>query len=261
VRAVSVHRDAIVVTSLLWQTTATAVRVGDEAMLIDSPYFPDELELLPAVLGQAGFTPTALLATHGDFDHVLGRLAFPELSLGVAESTALRLRENPGEVQRELRSEDAEHYVQRPRPLSLGQVQSLPVPGKLEVGDSELELHPAVGHTADGMAIFSPKHGLLLCGDYLSPVEIPMISPGGSLTGYRETLTRLAPLLGRAETILAGHGTPLTPSAAMSILEEDVAYLAALERGDDRPTLPKHRDTNAQRKIHAANRGRLKQAA
>ncbi|MEJ7789770.1 MAG: MBL fold metallo-hydrolase, partial [Thermoleophilaceae bacterium] len=84
-RAVSVHRDAIVVTSLLWQTTATAVRVGDEAMLIDSPYFPDELELLPAVLGQAGFTPTALLATHGDFDHVLGRLAFPELSLGVAE--------------------------------------------------------------------------------------------------------------------------------------------------------------------------------
>ena len=40
-RAVSVHPDAIVVTSLLWQTTATAIRAGEEAMLVDSPYFPE----------------------------------------------------------------------------------------------------------------------------------------------------------------------------------------------------------------------------
>ena len=63
-RAVAVHRDALVVTSRLWQTTATAVRSGGEAMLIDSPYFPDELELLPVLLEQAGFTPAGLLATH-----------------------------------------------------------------------------------------------------------------------------------------------------------------------------------------------------
>lgn len=256
-RAVSVHRDAIVVTSLMCQTTATAIRDGEEAMLIDSPYFPDELELLPAVLEQAGFTPTALLATHADFDHVLGRLAFPDLALGVCESTALRLQENPGEAQRHMRSEDAAQYVQRPRPLSLGQVQSLPVPGRLEVGESELELHPAEGHTADGMAIFSPPHGLLLCGDYLSPVEIPMISPGGSLSGYRETLARLAPLVERSETIVPGHGTPLPASAALTILEEDVAYLDVLERGHERPGLPDHRDTPAQREIHAANLAEL----
>ncbi len=94
-RAVSVHEDAVVVTSLYWQTTATAIRAGDEAMLVDSPYFPDELELLPTVLAQSGFEPAALLATHGDFDHLLGRMAFPELSLGVAESTMLAL---PGEA-------------------------------------------------------------------------------------------------------------------------------------------------------------------
>jgi len=93
VRAVSVDPEAIVVTSLLWRTTATAIRAGEEAMLIDSPYFPDELELLASVLGQSGFEPSALLATHGDFDHLLGRLAFPELALGVAQETALRLRE------------------------------------------------------------------------------------------------------------------------------------------------------------------------
>jgi hypothetical protein len=39
-RAVSVHRDALVLTSLLWQTNAVALRAAGEAMLIDSPYFP-----------------------------------------------------------------------------------------------------------------------------------------------------------------------------------------------------------------------------
>jgi glyoxylase-like metal-dependent hydrolase (beta-lactamase superfamily II) len=175
-RAVSVHEDAIVVTSLIWQTNAIALRAGDEAMLIDSPVFPDELELLPTVLAQSGFEPAALLATHGDWDHLLGRLAFPDLALGVAESTAARLRANPGDAQRRLRESDAEHYLTRPRPLSLGAVEALPVPGKLGVGDQELELHAADGHSPDGMAVHAPWLGLVACGDYLSDVEIPLIA-------------------------------------------------------------------------------------
>lgn len=252
-RAVSVHGDAIVVTSLLWQTTATAIRAGDETMLIDSPYFPDELELLPGVLGQSGFEPSALLATHGDFDHLLGRLAFPGLSLGVAESTMRRIRERPGEAQRELRDADAEHYVARARPLSLGQVEALPVPGHLGVGDMELELHPAEGHTPDGMAVWAPWLAVLCSGDYLSDVEIPLLAPGGSLGAYRATLARLAPLVEQADTVVPGHGSPQSRDAALRLLDEDSAYLDALERGDERPTLPAGRDSTRQRAIHTAN--------
>lgn len=264
-RAVSVHGDAIVVTSLLWQTTATAIRAGDETMLIDSPYFPDELELLPGVLGQSGFEPSALLATHGDFDHLLGRLAFPGLSLGVAESTMRRIRERPGEAQRELRDADAEHYVARARPLSLGRVEALPVPGHLGVGDCELELHPAEGHTPDGMAVWAPWLAVLCSGDYLSDVEIPLIAPGragadggpapsgGSLDAYRATLARLAPLVEQADTVVPGHGAPQPRDAALRLLDEDSAYLDALERGDERPTLPAGRDSTRQRAIHTAN--------
>jgi len=253
VRAVSVHSDAIVVTSLLWQTNATAIRAGGEAMLIDSPYFPDELELLGGVLGQAGFEPNALLATHGDFDHVLGRLAFPDLALGVAESTMRRIRERPGEAQRELRDADAANYVARARPLSLGQVQALPVPGQLELGDQELQLVTAEGHTPDGMAVWAQWMGLLCSGDYLCGVEIPMIDPGGSIADYRNTLARLAPLVEQAETVVPGHGPPAPRDAALRLLDEDLAYLDALERGDERPTLPDGRDTARQRAIHAAN--------
>src|SRR5215210_5810407 len=165
----------------MWQTTAVALRTGGECMLVDSPYFPDELDALPELLSQSGFEPDGLLATHGDFDHLLGRSAFPRLALGLAESTALRLHAEPGGAQRELRRQDQELYVERPRPLSLGELQPLPVPGKLELGATELELHPAEGHVQDGMAIFAPELRLLVCGDYLSPVEIPSISPGGSL--------------------------------------------------------------------------------
>lgn len=252
-RAVSVHRDAVVVTSLLWQTTATAIRSGDEAMLVDSPYFPDELELLPTMLRQAGFEIDALLATHADYDHLLGRMAFPEASLGVGEDTMLRLRAEPGAAQRALRDADADQYVSRPRPLALGQVQALPVPGHLEIGSEECELHPAEGHTADGTAVLAPFAGLLVCGDYLSDVEIPMVSEGGSVGAYRATLARLAPLVERSDTIVPGHGSPHDRETALRILDEDVDYLDALERGDERPALPVGRDTARQRAIHAEN--------
>ena len=39
-RAVSISRDALVVTSGFWQTNAIALRAGEEAVLIDSPYLP-----------------------------------------------------------------------------------------------------------------------------------------------------------------------------------------------------------------------------
>jgi glyoxylase-like metal-dependent hydrolase (beta-lactamase superfamily II) len=255
VRVVSVHRDALVLTSRLWQTNATALRAGGEALLIDSPYFPDELEALPALLGQAGFEPDALVATHADFDHLLGRLALPGLALGLGQSSLERLHRDPGAAQRALRDSDAELYVERAAPLALGQVQSLPVPGKLDLGDDELELHPADGHTSDGTAVLAPECGVLCPGDYLSDVEIPTVSTGGSLDAYRATLARLAPLVDRADTVVPGHGSPLDRDAALRILEDDGEYLDALEAGEERPSLPAGRDSSHQRELHRRNLG------
>jgi glyoxylase-like metal-dependent hydrolase (beta-lactamase superfamily II) len=253
VQALGVHQDVIVFVSRFWQTTATAVRSGDEAFLIDSPVLPDELDALPAVLEQAGFAVKGLLTTHADWDHLLGRYAFAEAPLGCGESTAARLGAEPGAAQRELRDFDEEWYVERPGPLSLSALQALPVPGKCEIGDQNLELHATGGHTADGTAFFAPWAGALVVGDHLSPVEIPWISAGGSREAYLETLARLRPLVERAETVIPGHGRPQRRDAALGLLEEDAAYVEALgDRGADAP-LPASRDTKAQRKIHAEN--------
>jgi glyoxylase-like metal-dependent hydrolase (beta-lactamase superfamily II) len=192
VRALALGSDAIVFVSSYWQTTCTAIRAGDEGFLIDSVIYPEELEALPGVLDQAGFPVSGLLATHGDWDHLLGREAFPTASLGCGESTAQRLTAEPGAAQRELREFDEESYVAGRRPLSLAAYQALPVPGKLALGPKhELEVHPAEGHTVDGVAYLMPWMGVLVCGDYLSPVEIPWISDGGSVTAYLATLERL----------------------------------------------------------------------
>ena len=75
----------------------------------------------------------------------------------------------------------------------------------------------------------------------------------GSLTDYRATLARLAPLVEAAETVVPGHGPPHDRETALRLLEEDVDYLDALERGEQQ--LPEGRDTKAQREIHAENVG------
>jgi glyoxylase-like metal-dependent hydrolase (beta-lactamase superfamily II) len=258
VRVLAAHRDVIVFISHVWQTTCTAVRAGDEGLVIDSPVYPDELAALPEILSQSGFAVSGLLATHGDWDHLLCRIAFPDASLGCAESTAARLRAEVGSAQRALRSFDEEHYVERPERLALGGLQELPVPGRLELGSAnELELHRADGHTSDGMAIWLPWTRVLISGDYLSPVEIPMISPGGSAETYLETLARLRPLVEGAETVVPGHGTPRSGHEALTLLDQDTAYVRALmEQGAQAP-LPPGRRGEAQRRIHRENTERL----
>src|SRR3954449_1043120 len=94
-QVVALHPGVIVARSAFWQTTCTVLHHGDETFVVDSPLYPDELDALPGLLASAGWSLSGLLVTHGDFDHVLGRLAFPEASVGVSEATAAWLRAEP----------------------------------------------------------------------------------------------------------------------------------------------------------------------
>jgi glyoxylase-like metal-dependent hydrolase (beta-lactamase superfamily II) len=282
-RAVSLHGDVIVVTSRLLHANCTIIRgsftdasaaesVGEspgplrvippgassrpaaETFVLDSPILPDELDLLASLLAQAGFPePSGLLATHADWDHLLGPLAFPGTPLGCAESSAARLAAEPGAAQRSLREFDEGLYISRERPLALGAPQALPVPGHLGVGDRELELHLAEGHTGDGMAVWVPWARVLAVGDYLSAIEIPLLGDGASVEAYLQTLQRLGPLVERAEHVVPGHGPVIGSGRALEVLEEDLAYLLALAREGAAAELPPGRRSREQRRLHAAN--------
>jgi glyoxylase-like metal-dependent hydrolase (beta-lactamase superfamily II) len=250
-QVVALDPGVIVARSVKWQTTCTILHQGEETFVVDSPVFPDELDALPGILGQAGWALSGLLATHGDWDHLLARLVFPDASLGVAETTAARLRAEPGDAARKLRANDDDDYVSRERPLSLGQVQALPVPGRIGLGEGELEVLPAEGHTKDGMAIWAPFARVLCVGDYLSPVEIPWLSESGSRSAYLATLRRLAPYVEQADWVVPGHGQPLDGGRAAAILREDLAYMEALPAAD--APLPLARRGPTMQKIHRDN--------
>jgi glyoxylase-like metal-dependent hydrolase (beta-lactamase superfamily II) len=259
VRAVSLHPDVLVVTSAVLQVNCVVVRGGEETFVIDSPVLPDELDALPTLLEQARFpAPSGLLSTHGDWDHLLGRLAFPGVALGCAESTAARLAASPGEAQRQLRAFDEELLIERPRPLALGSVQALPVPGRCEIGDRELELHETAGHTADGMAVAIGWADLLVVGDYLSPVEIPSLEAGdgSDIDHYLATLARLSLLVGAVERVVPGHGPVIDGERARTLLAEDRAYLQSLREHGGRAELPPRRGGAANRRTHARNAAR-----
>jgi glyoxylase-like metal-dependent hydrolase (beta-lactamase superfamily II) len=267
VRALALHPDVLVVTSAVLHVNCVLVRGAvetgapsadgpgsAESFAIDSPVLPDELDALAALLEQAQFpTPSGLLATHGDWDHLLGRLAFPGVALGCAESTAERLAAEPGAAQRELRAFDEELLIARPRPLALGSVQALPVPGRCEIGDRELELHPAAGHTQDGLAVLIGWAGVLVAGDYLSTLEIPTLNDGGDLDAYLATLERLQELLERVEHVVPGHGPVLDRVRALEILQQDLQYLLALQQRGSEAELPSGRRSAAQRHAHEQN--------
>jgi glyoxylase-like metal-dependent hydrolase (beta-lactamase superfamily II) len=107
------------------------------------------------------------------------------------------------------------------------------------------------------MALWIPWASVLVVGDYVSPVEIPWISEGGSASAYLATLARLEPLIERAEHVVPGHGTVLDAERALAILREDRAYLTALVEAGADAKLPLTRRTGAQKKIHAENVARV----
>jgi glyoxylase-like metal-dependent hydrolase (beta-lactamase superfamily II) len=288
VRVLALHPDALVATSAIWQTNCVVVRGpiaphdsgalggeaatggagegGYETFVVDSPVLPDELDALPTLLEQAQFpAPSGLLATHGDWDHLLGPLVFGGVALGCAQSTAERMRATPGAAQRELRAFDERHLIERPRPLALGAVQTLPVPGRCGLGERELELHPTEGHTTDGMALWVPWARVLIAGDYLSSVEIPTLGDtstiaagtGNPLEAYLATLERLRPLVEGAKHVVPGHGPVLDSARALAVLEEDLAYLDALCAHGAGARLPPGRHTAFQRGVHLENATRV----
>ena len=80
-----------------------------------------------------------------------------------------------------------------------------------------------------------------------------MIAPGGSLEAYRGD-ARPPGAAGRGGAVVVpGHGSPHPRDTALRILDEDVAYLDALERATRGRACPRARDTPRQREIHRDN--------
>ena len=78
--------------------------------------------------------------------------------------------------------------------------------------------------------------GVLLCGDYLSPCEIPFVEDAPR---YRATLLRLLELLAQTGCdVIPGHGPRLDAAGATALARADLGYVdrlidAVAERRDE----------------------------
>jgi glyoxylase-like metal-dependent hydrolase (beta-lactamase superfamily II) len=164
-----------------------------------------------------------VLITHGDWDHVCGIGAFPDAVVTMGEETAAKV-EDGSRVQSIQRAAEAYGFATAGAPRV---DETFTRGAAVALGEFVVETFPLVGHTPDGTGFRLRELGLLVVGDHLSPVEFPFAT---SPSAYRSTLAGLIELLGEdpPETVIPGHGPPLTAEEALGIAKADLGYLRSL---------------------------------
>lgn len=195
---------------------------GGEACLVDPGIAPDEIDALAE--GLEGAAVRWIVLTHADWDHVLGPERLPPAPVVAHERYAASL--DPVGIRAALAQLEEHAGITRERPFEP------PVPEltfatatTLSVGELELRLEHAPGHTADMLTVYEPETATLWAADCLSDAEIPLVVH--DLGAYEETLARLAKL--EIAALVPGHGTPTDePGEIARRLDEDRGYLAEL---------------------------------
>jgi hydroxyacylglutathione hydrolase len=241
-----------VTTSPVFLTTTTIVAGRDGGcLLIDPALTVAEVAGLAEWLASSGLRPVAGWATHAHWDHVLWAAS---LGLDVPRYATSPAAEAAGDVARR-HAMIAEMAEQAPGhdPELFGRLQALGGPGgpppraappalviPWDGPEARVVSHDA--HAPGHGAILLPEAGVLVAGDMLSDVEIPLLDlesadPFGT---YRAGLGALARLPG-VRLAVPGHGHVADAAAFRSRVAADFGYLDAVEAGreaDDPRLLP-----------------------
>jgi glyoxylase-like metal-dependent hydrolase (beta-lactamase superfamily II) len=218
----------LVVTSRRDLTTSTLVVHGSDVLLVDPAWDPDELDGLAELVRARGWRVAAGVATHAHHDHLLWHPGF-----GAAPRFASRRTcELAGQHREELVANLGDGWPAELEPL-VGRVE--PADGAVVPFPEPVELVEHDGHAPGHTAVWLPERRVLLAGDMLSDVELPLPLWPDDLPAYLVGLDRLAPYVERARVLVPGHGHPTADPTAR--LEADRRYLDDLRRtgGSDDP--------------------------
>lgn len=225
VRLVELCPGVWVATSRRFATTSTVLLDGHGgAVVVDPAWDPDELAAIPVDLDSLGVRCVAGLATHEHYDHVMwhpGLGAPPRWSSAGTVAHLAAARD-------ELVSPLAEYLT--PDLVALaGRLD--PLPGEtLPWGGPPTRVIVHDAHAPAHLALMVEESAVLVCGDMLSDVELPMPAAGdATLETYLAGLERLRDAAGSAQWLVPGHGTPC--EQPMSRFDADLRYLDALLSG------------------------------
>ncbi len=227
--AVEIAPGVVVMTSSKYHTTTTIVQRGKSALLVDPAWTTAELDGIVEWLADNDCRVTAGFATHAHHDHMLWHPAFG----GAARWASPKSAEMAVEWRDELTAMLDPYPPEWPNPLDGIQALSgstIPSPFGPD-GDEAVELVVHDGHAPGHTAVLLAERGVLLAGDMLSDIELPLPFSPDDLPVYLDALDRLAPVVRRAQVLVPGHGHPTDNPLAR--LDADRHYLAAVIAGRD----------------------------
>jgi hydroxyacylglutathione hydrolase len=221
-----------VATSPVYLTTTTViVGGGGGCLLIDPAVTAAELAALGEWLAASGLRPAVGWSTHPHWDHVLWSRSLGSDAPRYATAKAVTAA---GQARQALLAEAEATAPGHDRSL-LGRLAPVPGPGPAIPWDGpRAELIEHDGHAPGHAAIWLPEVGVLVAGDMLSDVEIPLLDVAAAdpLGDYRAGLGRLASVPG-IRSLVPGHGHVGDAAAMRARVAMDVTYLDAVRAGQE----------------------------
>jgi hydroxyacylglutathione hydrolase len=220
----------LVATADAYTTTSTVV-VGDDGgcLVIDPAVSVAEVAALAAGLAGAGLRPRVGFATHPHWDHVLWSRDLgdvPRYAVPAAVAAAGAQRE---EMVTRVQEEAPGHDLGR-----FGRLVPLPAgAGAIPWDGPAAQVIAHNGHAPGHGAVFLPDTGVLVAGDMLSDIEIPLLDTDAAdpLGDYRAGLRRLAAVPG-VRWLVPGHGHVAGAAEFRRRLDADARYLDLLAAGE-----------------------------
>ena len=225
--------DGVWVRQSEWVWTNSIVVSGEDGLIVIDPgIHGSEMAALADDLDRLGIPVVAGFSTHPHTDHLLWHPRFgdvPRYATAAGADFAAETRDE------QLAGPEEEGWTDVPLDL-IALVAPLPADGGPVPGEIIEHRAHAVGHAA----VVLDDRGVLLAGDMLSDVLIPLFDSRQEeqLNAYESALDRLGDAVGQVEVMVPGHGAVAAGPEIRARLEADRAYVDALRRGDE-PTDPR----------------------
>ena len=207
-------------------SNAIVVRGEGGLILVDPGIDGSELNQLADDLDRLGIPVVAGFSTHPHWDHLLWHSRFGDVPRYATPAGA----QAAGDARERAQTMAADSAPGIPAEL-IGLLTPLPADGGPVPGEIVEHQAHAIGHAA----VLLADRGVLLAGDMLSDVLIPLLDPGrpDQVGAYQTALGRLGEAARRVDVLVPGHGAVAVGPEVAARLAADQAYIDALRRGEE----------------------------
>ena len=208
-------------------TNSIVVRAEDGLILVDPGIHGAELNQIADDVDHLGIPVVAGFSTHPHWDHLLWHARFGDVP---RYATAAGVKFANETRAQQLEGPEADGALGVPLEL-IALVTPLPADGGPLPGEIIEHQAHAVGHAA----VLLADRGVLVAGDMLSDILIPMFdsSQDDQLGAYETALARLDEAAGHVDVVIPGHGAVGVGPEVAARLAAEHAYIDALRRGED----------------------------